>query len=89
MSLQGMVYQTRKCGNDIVVRLAPFETDEGEVRLVGQRRLIIENASVYPLPGDIIWGGADFAHLRRGVARPHEIDYQRKGATRLIEVPYW
>lgn len=85
MALSGMVHKTRKCGNDVVVFLAPIEDEQGHTSPVGQRRLVIKDATLLPLAGDIIWGGGDYAVLNRGVNNKREWHYDRKGYVTLVE----
>jgi hypothetical protein len=85
MALSGMVYKTRECGKNVMILLAPIEDESGNASPVGQRRLVIENFTVMPLPGDIIWGSGGDAHLVRGVNNKREWHYHRKGYTTLVE----
>lgn len=85
MALSGMVYKTRRCGEDVVVLLVPVEDETGQTSPVGQRRLIIEKCTIDPLPGDVIWGGDALATLERGVNNKRQMYYNRKGYTRLVE----
>lgn len=85
MTLSGMVYKTKNCGKDVLVLLAAIEDEQGYISPVGQRRLLIKNCTICPLPGDIIWGGDESAQLERGVQNKQTWHYRRDGYVYLVE----
>jgi hypothetical protein len=80
MSIDAKIRQVEETPEGLLLHLEPRYKHGWSI--MGQRTLLIEQATWRPEPGMAIWGGHSIVTIETS---SHSKQYQRRGYTRLIE----